>query len=43
MIVRNGDVTLEGAVGSLVEKRKAGIIARSAFGVFGVENNLRVD
>ena len=43
VIVRNGDVALEGVVGTPVQKQKAGIIARSAFGVFDVENNLRVD
>ena len=35
-------VALEGAVLSEIEKRKAEHIARSTFGVFSVENRLRV-
>jgi osmotically-inducible protein OsmY len=43
VIVENGRVTLTGVVNSEVERRKAEHIARSTFGVFGVENNLRVE
>lgn len=42
IIVERGNVALTGAVGSEVERRKAEIIARSTFGVFKVENRLRV-
>ena len=42
IIVENGRVSLTGAVRSEVEKRKAGHIARSTFGVFNVENRLTV-
>lgn len=42
IIVERGNVALTGAVNSEVEKRKAEIIARSTFGVFKVENRLRV-
>jgi len=42
LIVENGRVTLTGAVGSEVERVKAEMIARSTFGVFNVENKLRV-
>jgi hyperosmotically inducible protein len=42
IIVENGRVTLTGVVRSLVEQRKAESIARSVFGVFSVENRLRV-
>ncbi|GMR22494.1 MAG: hypothetical protein BMS9Abin37_0849 [Acidobacteriota bacterium] len=42
IIVERGNVVLTGAVDSEVEKRKAEIIARSTFGVFKVENRLRV-
>ena len=43
VIVERGRVVLTGAVRSNVEKRKAGHIARSTFGVFSVENRLSVD
>jgi hyperosmotically inducible protein len=43
IVVENGNVTLAGAVGSEVERVKAEMIARTTFGVFGVENRLRVD
>ena len=42
IIVERGHVALTGAVQSKVEKRKAEHIARSTFGVFSVENRLRV-
>lgn len=43
VIVENGRVTLTGVVNSEVERRKAENIARSTFGVFSVENNLRIE
>ena len=43
IIVERGQVTLTGAVNSLVERQKAEFIARSTFGVFNVENRLRID
>ena len=43
ILVENGDVTLEGAVASSMEKTVAGIQANSVFGVFSVTNNLLVD
>jgi osmotically-inducible protein OsmY len=43
IIVERGQVTLTGAVNSQVERQKAEIIARSTFGVFNVENRLRID
>lgn len=43
VIVRYGRVTLTGVVLSEVERRKAEVIARSVFGVFSVENNLRLE
>jgi len=43
IIVDNGKVTLEGAVGSEADKNQAGIYAKSVSGVFAVTNNLRVD
>jgi osmotically-inducible protein OsmY len=43
VIVRHGRVTLTGVVLSEVERRKAEVIARSVFGVFSVENNLRLE
>ncbi len=42
VIVDNGKVTLVGVVDSMVEKQKAEIIARNTFGVFSVDNQLRV-
>ena len=43
IIVKNGDVTLEGVVSTEMEKNVAGIQANSVFGVFSVTNNLRVE
>ena len=43
IIVERGRVTLSGAVRSKVERAKAEHIARATFGVFSVENNLKVD
>lgn len=43
IVVEHGRVTLTGVVHSEVERRKAEIIARSAFGVFSVDNQLRTD
>lgn len=42
IIVERGHVALTGAVQSKLEKRKAEHIARSTFGVFSVENRLRI-
>ena len=42
IIVERGNVLLTGAVSSEVERVKAEMIARSTFGVFGVENRLLV-
>ena len=42
IVVERGRVALTGAVRSEVEKRKAEHIARSTFGVFGVDNRLAV-
>jgi hyperosmotically inducible protein len=43
IVVERGRVTLSGAVRSEVERVKAGQIARTTFGVFSVENKLKVD
>ncbi len=43
IIVKNGNVTLEGAVGNEMDKNVAGITANGVSGVFGVKNNLVVD
>ena len=43
IVVERGRVTLSGAVRSELERVKAGHIARSTFGVFSVENKLKVD
>jgi hyperosmotically inducible protein len=43
IIVKNGSVTLEGAVGSEMDKTIAGFKAREIGGVFEVTNNLRID
>jgi len=43
VIVENGRVTLTGVVDSEVARRKAEAIARSTFGAFSVENQLRVE
>jgi len=41
--VENGHVTLTGVVNSEVERRKAEAVARTTFGVFSVDNRLRLD
>jgi osmotically-inducible protein OsmY len=41
--VKNGQVTLEGAVARQMDKQVAGIKANGVSGVFGVTNNLMVD
>jgi len=41
-VVENGHVTLDGAVGSEVERVKAGLVAREVFGVMSVDNQLKV-
>ena len=43
IIVKNGNVELEGAVANPGDKNIAGIQAKSVPGVFSVTNNLRVD
>jgi osmotically-inducible protein OsmY len=43
IIVEKGHVTLTGVVNSEVERRVAEAIARSTFGVFSVENSLRLE
>lgn len=43
IIVRDGHVTLEGVVGSEMQKNIAGVQANTVSGVFSVTNNLRVD
>ena len=43
IIVKNGQVTLEGAVARQMDKQVAGIKANGVSGVFGVTNNLLVD
>lgn len=43
IIVDNGKVTLEGMVGTDMDKNQAGIYANSVSGVFSVTNNLRVE
>jgi hyperosmotically inducible protein len=43
IIVKNGNVTLEGAVGTEMDKTLAGIKANGVSGVFSLKNNLRVD
>jgi hyperosmotically inducible protein len=43
IIVKNGNVTLEGAVGNEADKNIAGIAANGVSGVFSVKNNLVVD
>ena len=42
IVVENGHVTLTGAVGSEVERVKAGFVAREVFGVMSVDNQLKV-
>ncbi|MSV30744.1 MAG: BON domain-containing protein [Bryobacterales bacterium] len=43
IIIKNGGVTLEGAVGSEGDKNLAGVQANGVSGVFSVTNNLRVE
>jgi hyperosmotically inducible protein len=43
IIVKNGNVSLEGAVGSEADKNIAGIAANGVSGVFSVKNNLVID
>lgn len=43
IIVKNGNVTLEGVVATKLEKQVAGAQANSVSGVFGVTNNLHVE
>lgn len=43
IIVKNGNVTLEGVVSTKLEKQVAGAQANSVSGVFSVKNNLRVE
>lgn len=43
IIVKNGDVTLEGVVASAADRNIAGIQANSVPGVFHVTNNLRTE
>jgi hyperosmotically inducible protein len=43
ILVENGNVTLEGAVATSMEKTVAGMQANAVFGVFSVTNNLLVD
>jgi osmotically-inducible protein OsmY len=43
VIVRYGQVTFTGVVLSEVERRKAEVIARGVFGVFSVDNKLRLE
>ncbi|HTM49681.1 MAG TPA: BON domain-containing protein [Bryobacteraceae bacterium] len=43
IIVKNGNVALEGIVASAADKDMANIQAKSVPGVFGVTNNLRVE
>lgn len=42
IVVEHGRVTLTGAVASQVERVKAEMIARTTFGVFDVQNHLRI-
>ncbi len=43
IVVKNGDVTLEGAVRTQAEKNIAGVQANGVAGVFSVMNNLAVE
>jgi hyperosmotically inducible protein len=43
IIVKNGNVTLEGVVDTEGDKNLAGIAAKGVSGAFGVTNNLRVE
>lgn len=42
IVVRNGNVTLEGVVASEMDRNLAGIRANQVFGVFSVKNDLQV-
>ena len=43
IIVKNGNITLDGVVANEMDKNQAGIKARGVRGSFGVTNNLRVE
>jgi hyperosmotically inducible protein len=43
VVVEHGHVTLTGVVNSEVERRKAEVIARTTFGSFSVDNELKLD
>ena len=43
IVVRNGNVTLEGVVNNQADKNIAGLQASGVSGVFGVTNNLRTE
>jgi len=43
IIVKNGNITLEGVVANEFDKHIAGIAAHGVHGAFNVENNLRVE
>ena len=43
IIVKNGNVTLEGVVANKTDKNIAGIRANGVFGVFAVTNNLQIE
>lgn len=43
IIVKNGSITLEGAVATAMDKELAGVRANSVPGTFAVANNLQVD
>lgn len=43
VIVKNGDVTLEGVVANKVQKNVANLVANGVSGAFSVTNNLRVE
>jgi hyperosmotically inducible protein len=43
IVVKNGNVTLEGMVGSQMDKNVAGLAAHTVPGVFSVTNNLVID
>lgn len=43
IIVKDGNVTLEGVVSTQMDRNVAFLAANGVFGVFSVTNNLRVD
>jgi osmotically-inducible protein OsmY len=43
IVVKNGNITLEGVVANEGDKNIAGIAAKGVHGAFGVNNNLRVE